>query len=93
MSKEFESLTGAQAGCSRCGEVFANVTLFDRHREEWKINSNQELTGNCLDPTKEWGIALGLVSINGVWYDEAGVRMLAKAAAARSTKASMRLSE
>lgn len=85
MSKRFDALTGSQAGCRVCDQVFANVTLFDQHRSEYYIRKD-ELVGSCNS-----GQAYGWTLVNGVWYDEAGLRMLAKAAAARSTKASFKL--
>lgn len=54
--------------CSACGVDFSTLSLFDKHRELWRINRFQELTGRCLGPQE-----LGLVEFNGAFYTPGGV--------------------
>ena len=49
--------------CNRCGLDFGSVTIFDKHREGWRVNRRQELVGECLDP-----LTLSLVEYDGVWH-------------------------
>lgn len=72
--------------CAGCDEDFSRLELFDEHRAGWRISKTGEMKGACLGP-----LDMDLVKINGVWYDEAGVKRLAHLAAARSTKASFKL--
>lgn len=58
--------------CRVCSQDFCTLTLFDLHRKNIRI-SLDGITGKCIKPQK-----MGLVKLNGVWYDESGLRQLDK---------------
>ena len=56
--------------CRSCGYDFGSLSLYDSHRELWKITRDQRLIGRCRTPQE-----MALILHNGVWYTS---QMLAK---------------
>lgn len=63
--------------CRACGVNFSTLTLFDQHRQGWRVNPNQQLVGKCQTPA-----GMYLVEYNGAWYTPEGKAKVLKQVAA-----------
>jgi len=71
--------------CRACGRDFYRLDLFDAHRRKIRARDSgtptERLEGSCIAPE-----ALHYTLINGIYYDDQGVRSWQKMDTARASR-------